>query len=111
MEHINGMWICENKACKRSLDVDHVVVATTCHVRRFCSMECVVESFHNHMNCIYDESDDVCGEFDIEHDCTKPMESRISMPCFCDIDMNHDGPHVCSMCGRKSPEIMEVQHD
>lgn len=28
------------------LDVDHVTLVTTVHVRRFCTMECLVESFH-----------------------------------------------------------------
>jgi len=41
-------WICENKLCNIPLDADCTVVSTTEHVRRFCSMECVVESFNNH---------------------------------------------------------------
>jgi len=48
-------WICENKLCNRPLDADCTVVSTTEHVRRFCSMDCVVESFNNHMDEILAE--------------------------------------------------------
>jgi hypothetical protein len=41
---------CENENCKNLLSADHVSVVTTQHVRRFCSMECVVESFQLHMD-------------------------------------------------------------
>lgn len=34
---------CANAACAQLLDVDHVTLVTTCHVRRFCCVECIAE--------------------------------------------------------------------
>jgi hypothetical protein len=44
---------CANIRCDRDLDVDHVTVTTTAHVRRFCSMHCVVEGFQAHQDQLY----------------------------------------------------------
>jgi len=34
---------CANLACRVDLGADHVTLVTTCHVRRFCSVECITE--------------------------------------------------------------------
>jgi hypothetical protein len=34
---------CANPGCRRELAVDHVTLVTTCHVRRFCSVDCISE--------------------------------------------------------------------
>ena len=34
---------CANLRCRSPLDVDHVTLITTAHVRRFCSVECITE--------------------------------------------------------------------
>lgn len=39
---------CENPTCEHALGWDHVTLTTTVHVRRFCTVECLVESFHAH---------------------------------------------------------------
>ena len=35
---------CANPACRTKLDVDHITLITTAHVRRFCSVECIEPS-------------------------------------------------------------------
>lgn len=45
---------CENPACDRPLRVDHVVLVTTKHVRRFCSVECIHESQQIHEQRIWE---------------------------------------------------------
>ena len=34
---------CANERCRTRLGVDHVTLATTNHVRRFCSVDCISE--------------------------------------------------------------------
>ena len=34
---------CDNPGCRVHLGVDHVTLITTCHVRRFCSVECITD--------------------------------------------------------------------
>ena len=36
-------FVCANLLCAAPLDVDHVVLITTVHVRQFCSVECIHE--------------------------------------------------------------------
>lgn len=36
---------CENPGCKAELTWDHVTLVTTKHVRRFCSVECLMRSY------------------------------------------------------------------
>jgi hypothetical protein len=43
---------CENPACKYELRADHVTLVTTKHVRRFCSVECLVESHKAHLEAV-----------------------------------------------------------
>ena len=35
---------CTNPSCREPLGADHVLLVTTAHVRRFCSVECVEPS-------------------------------------------------------------------
>ena len=34
---------CANRKCGRELTRDHVIMITTMHMRRFCSVECIAE--------------------------------------------------------------------
>jgi hypothetical protein len=43
---------CENPLCGELLTADHVLLATTCHVRRFCTVECIAESKMFHEDAI-----------------------------------------------------------
>jgi len=38
-----GWFNCANLNCRRRLEVDHVTLITTTHMRRFCSVDCIVE--------------------------------------------------------------------
>jgi hypothetical protein len=38
---------CENPFCAEELSADHVTLITTAHLRRFCTVECLVESHHH----------------------------------------------------------------
>jgi len=38
-----GWHNCANLRCRSQLSVDHVTLLTTVHMRRFCSVECIVE--------------------------------------------------------------------
>ena len=49
MRYENGKYRCENPKCNNKLNVDHVTLITTCHVRRFCSVECIAESQQEHI--------------------------------------------------------------
>jgi len=44
--------MCENPKCPNHLEIDHVTLVTTCHVRRFCSVECIAESQKAHLDDI-----------------------------------------------------------
>jgi len=35
---------CTNPSCREPLGTDHVLLVTTAHVRRFCSVECIEPS-------------------------------------------------------------------
>lgn len=48
---------------------------------------------------------DECCEFDSEVFCRASVEG-CPMSCYCELPPNHDGPHICVMCGRKSPRGM-----
>jgi hypothetical protein len=65
------MFECENSACGRKLSVDHITVVTTFHVRRFCTMECVVEGFQNHRAALLREVDLAAQA---ERDSRRPIE-------------------------------------
>ena len=45
MRHEHNEYICENPDCEYELGPDHVTLVTTAHVRRFCSLECLVNSW------------------------------------------------------------------
>jgi hypothetical protein len=47
---------CANTRCGEALDVDHVTLVTTTHVRRFCSMRCVVEGHLAHVEALVAEN-------------------------------------------------------
>jgi hypothetical protein len=38
-----GWHNCANLRCRRQLSKDHVTLLTTTHMRRFCSVECIIE--------------------------------------------------------------------
>jgi hypothetical protein len=40
---------CINPRCQAVLGPDHVLMVTTCHQRRFCSVECLTESHRIHL--------------------------------------------------------------
>jgi len=40
---------CENPACNAGLSPDCVMLITTKHVRRFCNIDCLMESHHIHL--------------------------------------------------------------
>jgi hypothetical protein len=41
---------CENPTCKNKLSADHITLVTTAHVRRFCYMDCLIESYYRHLS-------------------------------------------------------------
>ena len=43
---------CENPKCREELSADHVILVTTMHFRRFCSVECLEESHRIHMDAL-----------------------------------------------------------
>ena len=47
---------CANELCQKPLDDDPVIVVTTCHVRRFCHVECVIVGYHAHLDRIIREA-------------------------------------------------------
>jgi hypothetical protein len=47
MRYDSGAWRCENPFCNEPLTPDHVTLITTGHVRRFCEVECLIESHHH----------------------------------------------------------------
>jgi hypothetical protein len=56
-------WHCTNPKCQLPIGVDHVTLVTTCHVRRFCSVECIAESQKAHYDQIM--NDVIAGEMKI----------------------------------------------
>lgn len=50
----DGGAACANNRCTVPLNVDHVTLVTTGHVRRFCSVECVAEGHEAHMQQEFD---------------------------------------------------------
>lgn len=48
--------VCANTRCRRPLGVDHVTMTTTVHLRRFCSVECIIDGFEAHREQIYAEA-------------------------------------------------------
>lgn len=52
MLYRDGAWRCENPACGKPLHVDHVLLITTAHVRRFCDVECVARGWLESMDRI-----------------------------------------------------------
>jgi hypothetical protein len=47
---------CANPACRAHLGTDHVTLVTTCHVRRFCSVECITEGHRLVLNETWEQS-------------------------------------------------------
>ena len=45
MRYEGAQYRCENPNCYERLYVDHVTLVTTAHVRRFCTVDCLVESW------------------------------------------------------------------
>jgi hypothetical protein len=45
MRYEREKYRCENPDCDAQLYPDHVTLITTEHVRRFCTVECLVESW------------------------------------------------------------------
>lgn len=43
IHEIVGWHNCANMRCQAALSVDHVVMTTTAHMRRFCSVGCIAE--------------------------------------------------------------------
>lgn len=42
------VFTCANTRCGVVLDIDHVVLVTTVHMRRFCSVECITQGQEAH---------------------------------------------------------------
>lgn len=45
IHQVIGWQHCANLRCRRPLQVDHVTLTTTTHIRRFCQVECVIDGF------------------------------------------------------------------
>lgn len=45
MRYESGQYRCENPKCFERLYADHVTLITTAHVRRFCTVDCLVASW------------------------------------------------------------------
>jgi hypothetical protein len=43
---------CENPFCNDPLRADHVTLVTTGHVRRFCTVECLIDSFYHNLDVL-----------------------------------------------------------
>jgi hypothetical protein len=43
MNETSKAFVCANLNCQKELKIDHVILLTTMHMRRFCSVECITE--------------------------------------------------------------------
>ncbi len=50
MASARPLFTCANSRCRAPLGVDHVVMITTAHMRRFCCVECIAEGNEAHMD-------------------------------------------------------------
>ncbi|MGH7611639.1 MAG: hypothetical protein ACREN4_06440 [Candidatus Dormibacteria bacterium] len=72
---------CANPDCGHVLDVDHVTLVTTTHVRRFCSVGCIAKGERAHLDALFE---DPLINFDSEP--PPGVSSRRDVPY-------HPGPH------------------
>jgi hypothetical protein len=51
-----GWYRCANLNCRQPLGHDHVVLLTTAHLRRFCSVECIAAGQKAWQDAIYEST-------------------------------------------------------